>query len=479
MEENPISPELRRFIESNIQSVEHLEILCLLAEDASRSWSIAEAYRYILSTEKSVAEGLQYFCDRGFFSMDARGKFRFTPNTSDWSFPKPTGSGALRSSNPFIRNPAFRAALRRPLPAEIGVWNLELFNPDPRGGPWIVFSFDLMAVSSRLTHPVSALKNVRHNSFMRKSVFRFWLLFSTLAAMLSICPAATARELSRVVAWGDINYDLTNNVAAPGRSVARIAAGDFHSLVLQRDGLLLAWGDDRFGQSSVPSILNRHKVVKIAAGNVHNLALLGNGTVAAWGPPDGAYGDYGQDAVPAGLNKVKAIAAGSVHSLALRRDGTVVAWGFDDYGQCDVPAGLNNVVAIAGGMYHSLALKRDGTVVAWGDDNLGQSTVPKGLNHVVAIAAGGFHNLALKSDGTVVSWGGYGLSQVDVPSDLGKVVAIATGDYHSLALRRDGTIVAWGLNTFGQCDIPPGLKNVCAIAAHGRHSMALLKTTAK
>jgi hypothetical protein len=83
MAENPISPGLRHFIASNIQSVEQLEILCLLAEDSSRPWSIADAYRRILSTEKSVADGLQYFCERGFLSADAHGEFRFTPKTSD------------------------------------------------------------------------------------------------------------------------------------------------------------------------------------------------------------------------------------------------------------------------------------------------------------------------------------------------------------------------------------------------------------
>jgi hypothetical protein len=83
MAENPISTGLRNFITGNIQSVEHLEILCLLAEDPSRSWSVAEVYRHILSTEKSVAEGLQYFSARGFLTADAGGEFRFTPKTSD------------------------------------------------------------------------------------------------------------------------------------------------------------------------------------------------------------------------------------------------------------------------------------------------------------------------------------------------------------------------------------------------------------
>ena len=72
-----------------------------------------------------------------------------------------------------------------------------------------------------------------------------------------------------------------------------------------------------------------------------------------------AWGDnrYGQTNVPSGLTNVVAIASGGYHSLALKGDGTVVVWGWNALGQCNVPSGLTNVVAIAGGDSHSLALE--------------------------------------------------------------------------------------------------------------------------
>jgi hypothetical protein len=98
-------------------------------------------------------------------------------------------------------------------------------------------------------------------------------------------------------------------------------------------------------------------VVAIAAGAGHNLVLNGNGTVSAWGQ-----NLYGQATVPPGLSNVVAIACGGWHSLALKRDGTVVGWGAVSTnkliacGQAKVPAGLTNVVQVAGGAVHSLAL---------------------------------------------------------------------------------------------------------------------------
>lgn len=341
--------------------------------------------------------------------------------------------------------------------------------------PRTVSSFHPLDFFPQVVHAGLIKRDTNSSRITMKFVLPSWVGLSVIAAVIQLCPATKAGELTRLVAWGDISYDLTNDVTQGGTPVAGIAAGDFHSLALQRNGSIVAWGDDRFGQSELPSLLTQKPAVKIAAGNVHNVALLGNGTVIAWGGTSDMYGTYGQDAVPAGLNKVKAIAAGAVHSLALKRDGTVAAWGYDGYGQCDVPSGLNNVTAIAGGMFHSLALKKDGTVVAWGCNDHGESSVPAGLNHVVAIAAGGYHSLALKSDGTVVAWGTYGLVQCTVPEGLSNVVAIATGDYHSVVLKRDGSVAAWGLNSLGQCNVPTDLKNVKAISARGNHTMALMK----
>jgi hypothetical protein len=88
------------------------------------------------------------------------------------------------------------------------------------------------------------------------------------------------------------------------------------------------------------------------------LVLKKDGTVFAWGQ-----NLYGQATVPSGLSNVVAIACGSWHCLALKRDGTVVAWGAGigsntnvDFKQNIVPAGLTNVVQISGGYVNSLAL---------------------------------------------------------------------------------------------------------------------------
>ena len=196
---------------------------------------------------------------------------------------------------------------------------------------------------------------------------------------------------------------------------------------------VVSWGG-WLGERDVPVGLTG--VVAIAAGRYHSLALNTNGTVAAWGDGWGMTDSTG----------VVAIAAGGEHSLALKTNGTVVAWGANWYGQTDVPVGLTGVVAIAAGDFHSMALKSNGTVVSWGGNAYGQTDVPVGLTGVVAIAAGGDHSLPLKTHGTVVAWGDNDSGQTDVPLGLTGVVAIAAGGFHSLALKADSALLPEGLS---------------------------------
>ena len=256
----------------------------------------------------------------------------------------------------------------------------------------------------------------------------------------------------------------------PGAAVSArpraLAAGDLHSLALKADGVVVGWGDNTDGQTSIPA--NATNVLVIAAGANHSLALKADGTITGWGD-----NTSGQTTIPASATNGVSVAAGIGHSLALRADATVIGWGDNAYGQTTIPPNASNVVAIAAGDIHSLALKSDGSVIGWGWNGFGQTTSPGNAVNVIAIAAGGYHSLALRADGTVVAWGWNGYGQTSVPVGATNVTAIAAGGYHSLALRADGTVVGWGDNTYGQITIPAGATNVVAITAGNTHSLAL------
>src|ERR1035438_7046453 len=72
--------------------------------------------------------------------------------------------------------------------------------------------------------------------------------------------APCARAGDEVIAWGDLSYDRAFGARHErNASVVQIAAGDFHSLALKSDGDVVAWGDNHFGQTSIPARGNQQQ----------------------------------------------------------------------------------------------------------------------------------------------------------------------------------------------------------------------------
>jgi len=290
---------------------------------------------------------------------------------------------------------------------------------------------------------------------------------------LTVLAGEPSRQL---VPWGQqeafVNPVWVSLLPPGGLSnITAIALGGYHGLVLRRDGTVVGWGDNSFGQAAAPAGLNDVKA--IAAGLHHSVALRSNGTVVAWGR-----NQLGQTNVPAGLLDARAIACGANHTLALRANGSLAAWGDNAYGKASVFPSATNLIAIAAGAEHSLAVRSNGTVVAWGNNDDGQVVVPAGLSNVIAVAAGDHHSLALRRDGTVVGWGAarplFNYDQANPPANLRSVMAIAAGGNHSLALLADNTVVGWGADTYGQRTPPAGLAGVAMVAAGPARSLALV-----
>jgi RHS repeat-associated protein len=185
----------------------------------------------------------------------------------------------------------------------------------------------------------------------------------------------------------------------PGLSdIVALAAGYEHSLALKADGTLLAWGDNVAGQigdgaagdsddrDTPVAVANLAGVRAISAGWHHSLAIDGNGTLWAWGRnSNGQLGDgtLAHRYVPTQiLTGVAEVAAGESHTIALKLDGTVWAWGRNFNGQVgdgtttqrNVPTLVNAGLAqhVAAGGRHSLAMTLDGGALAWGKNDQGQ-----------------------------------------------------------------------------------------------------------
>lgn len=272
--------------------------------------------------------------------------------------------------------------------------------------------------------------------------------FHAIALRADGTPLAWGAGLTNGAISGPIGIDYGQvNTSGDLSNLLAVAAGYQHSLAVQGNGTVTAWGLNNFNQLNPPA--SATNVTALAAGYGHGLALRGDGSVVAWGN-----NDSGQSDIPSGLNGVSIIAAGYFHNLALQSNGTLVAWGENADGETSVPPNATNLATVVAGGYHSLALRRDGSVIGWGYNDFGQVNIPASVTNVVAIAAGGYHNLALRADGIVIAWGDASGGAINVPANATNIVAIAAGEAFSLAQRADGTIIGWGLNNYGQRTVP-------------------------
>ena len=316
--------------------------------------------------------------------------------------------------------------------------------------------------------------------------------------------------------------------------IYKIVTGDSHTVLLKNDGTVWSWGDNTYGQLGNGTIGGKETVepiqvlgvngkgyltdiVDIAVGTQFSVALKKNGEVLAWGINTygqiGAPNDIAQNPIYVKdyngniLTGVIEISASRDHAVALKADGSVWTWGRNDYYQLGNNSNVNSsyavqVLANSGGEYltgvkqvscggaYVVALKQDGTVWSWGlntNAQTGNATITSPqkfpvqakdntgafITDVKKISTGHHYTLALKGDGTVWSWGlndyaqlGIGVSstsssnanyrrtsanqvKIDASTYLTDVIDIGTTLRTAYALTSNGTLYSWGRNNEG------------------------------
>jgi alpha-tubulin suppressor-like RCC1 family protein len=280
----------------------------------------------------------------------------------------------------------------------------------------------------------------------------------------------------------------------------QISAGYNHSLLLKADGSIWAWGNNSSGQlgngtttneTSPIQVGNANNWIEIAAGFMgsHSLAINVDGTLWAWGNNgSGALGDgtNNNSSSPIQIDYPSTwshIAGGQGFSLGIKTDGTLWAWGENEYGQLGTGNTTDNNAPVrigtdsdwkivAAGAYQSLAIKTDGTLWGWGVDWVNNNTVPTQIGTASDwefISAGFTHNLAIKTNGTLYAWGSnddgklgdgtyttrYFPTQVYTDMDWSTAYA---GFAHSLGIKEDGTVWTWGYNGYGELGEPTNIQ---------------------
>lgn len=296
-------------------------------------------------------------------------------------------------------------------------------------------------------------------------------------------------------------YDVQAKIRTlGGGELEIISAGFDHSLAIDSNGYVWAWGNNNHGQLGRGSIggsemqpglpgeaywtparvNNLSKIVQVSAGYSHSLAVDASGNVWAWG--SNALGQLGQGynnardyaspvRVLAGaqggsyLSDIKQASAYESYSVAVTNGGDVYSWGSNQYGV------LGNGEIGSGGSGGTITHKEKVTPIRVLAGAQGGGSY---LSGIAQVSAGYGHVLALTESGDVYSWGnnthgqlGIGLQQgvVGYPSQgtpvrvvggaqggsgLSRIKQVSAGLYHSVALSDDGLVYSWGDTQFGE-----------------------------
>lgn len=253
-------------------------------------------------------------------------------------------------------------------------------------------------------------------------------------------------------------------------NVTRIAAGATHMLAVTKDGYVYAWGLGTSGQLGQGDKNNSNYAVKVkdstgendltgiidvSAGTAHSLALNKDGHVYAWGlGTNNRLGDFGTAIqtlpvkVVRGYNIVE-ISAGDLHTAMLRGDGFALTFGNADSGQ----TGLNvtgdralasemkdsaeekrmrNIVSVKTGKTHTMVLTKTGKVYFTGLNTSGQLSQGNVTSPVKILISA----KVLNSANEIV--------------ELENIASISAGNTYSIAITKGKESYVCGVNGAGQ-----------------------------
>ncbi len=217
----------------------------------------------------------------------------------------------------------------------------------------------------------------------------------------------------------------------------QVSGGQSHTLALDTEGRIFAWGSNSLGQ-------------------------LGQGTVLIYPSP----------VVISGLPPVSQVSSRFQHVAALANDGTVWTWGLYALGSRDEPSpakpgrvrGLDSVARIHTGFSSTLAVRSNGEAFHWGFESNNPVRVAA-FDAMASVDVGNGEIVGARMDGTVIQRGGPDHGQFGTPPDptrsfdavstvaglppMAKVYAFS--GYQWAGIDRNGAVWTWGCWGFASC----------------------------
>lgn len=282
-----------------------------------------------------------------------------------------------------------------------------------------------------------------------------------------------------------INSDEPIQVVFPeGTTIVQVACGENHSLALDSEGNVWAWGSNKnyqLGNSNVDKLQaptkveNLSNIRKIACGAQNSFAIGNKGEIYSFGQNssgEGGIGSYTQKITVTRAKNISGIIdikAGKNFTVALKSTGEVYVTGsnlFGELGQIENTAlrrikeftrvqNINNAVMLGAGDTHAMVLDTSGRLTTWGSNN-------QTLEDMRYIDGGQGTSVAISKQGAVYVYGsnrngelGVG-NNTDIPTfqklnTIDNVIYSSSGNTYTVFVKADGTV--WGTGDYAHGDL--------------------------
>lgn len=293
--------------------------------------------------------------------------------------------------------------------------------------------------------------------------------------------------------------------SAENNKTSTVSAGGNVSAVIDANGSLWMWGENRYAQlgngtteNSAYPIKIMDNVVSISCSEDYSAAIKADGSLWMWGNNSlGQLGNGGD--VNFNMNNLKlqtvpikimddiiSVSCGNTFTAVIKTDGSLWMWGTNQYGQLGngtteistIPIKImDNVTSVSCGSWgHTAAIKTDGSLWVWGYNEFGRlgnggegnievskkpcQTIPiKIMDNVSFVSCGLGHTAAIKTDSSLWIWGWNSYGQLGnetknnskVPIKImDDVTFVNCGETHTVAVKNDNSLWTWGYNKDGQ-----------------------------
>ena len=279
------------------------------------------------------------------------------------------------------------------------------------------------------------------------------------------------------------------------KKVEAVSMNYGNTAIIDQDGCLWMWGDNRGGQIGDGTTNDRTTPVKImddvetvSVGYQLCAAVKSDGSLWMWG--ENRIFNF-EDGIKENPHKpikimddVKTVSIGFSDSAFIKTDGSLWTWEYyvDEnnlmisyYKPVKI---MDGVKAVALGEDIGAVIKTDGSLWIWGDNRYGQigdgtkenrDEPVRIMDNVKTVALGHHNSAAIREDGSLWIWGDnlsgqigdgtegieeYRLTPVRIMED---VQTVSLGGMHSAAIKIDGSLWLWGNNLYGE--LGDGTKN--------------------